>query len=204
MACYAFEGLRPVVDRSSFVHPAAQIVGDVIIGPGCYIAATATLRGDFGRVVVEGDSSVQEGCILHTSSVSDCIIGRGSTVGHGAIVHGARLGGNVLVGMRAIVLDEAEIGDESLIRAGAIVKSDMRAPPRSYLAGDPATIRRALSAEEIGWRADGDGEYQLLARRCRDGFAPCDPLDAPEAGRPRPKPGAVPVRLRDRHHQGEA
>lgn len=204
MACYAFEGLRPVVDRSSFVHPAAQILGDVIIGPGCYIAANATLRGDFGRVLVEGDSSVQEGCVLHTSSVSDCVIGRGSTIGHGAIVHGARLGRNVLVGMRSIVLDEAEIGDESLIRAGAIVKSDMRAPPRSYLAGDPATIRRTLDDREIGWRADGDGEYQRLARRSLTGVTACEPLDAPEPDRARPKPGAVPVRLRENHLQGEA
>jgi phenylacetic acid degradation protein len=204
MACYVFEGLRPVVDRSSFVHPAAQILGDVIIGPGCYVAANATLRGDFGRVLVEGDSSVQEGCVLHTSSISDCIIGRGTTIGHGAIVHGARLGRNVLVGMRSIVLDEAEIDDESLIRAGAIVKSDMRAPPRSYLAGDPATIRRTLGAAEIGWRADGDGEYQRLARRSLTGVVACEPLDAPEPDRARPKPGAVPVRLRENHLQGEA
>ncbi|WP_347270503.1 gamma carbonic anhydrase family protein [Rhizorhabdus histidinilytica] len=202
MTCYAFEGLRPVVDPASFVHPAAQLIGDVIIGPGCYVAANATLRGDFGRVVVEGDSSVQEGCVLHTSSVSDCIVGRGSTVGHGAIVHGARLGENVLVGMRSLVLDEAEIGDESLIRAGAIVMSDMRAPPRSYLAGDPAMIRRTLGAGEIGWRADGQGEYQRLARRCLDSFESCEPLDAPEPGRARPTPGAIPVRLRDRHSQG--
>jgi phenylacetic acid degradation protein len=186
------------------VHPAAQILGDVIIGPGCYVAANATLRGDFGRVLVEGDSSVQEGCVLHTSSISDCIIGRGTTIGHGAIVHGARLGRNVLVGMRSIVLDEAEIDDESLIRAGAIVKSDMRAPPRSYLAGDPATIRRTLGAAEIGWRADGDGEYQRLARRSLTGVVACEPLDAPEPDRARPKPGAVPVRLRENHLQGEA
>jgi len=202
MACYAFEGLRPVVDPTSFVHPAAALIGDVIVGPGCYIAANATLRGDFGRVVVEGDSSVQEACVLHTSSVSDCIIGRGTTIGHGAIVHGATLGENVLVGMRALVLDEAEIGDESLIRAGAIVKSDMRAPPRSFLSGDPATIRRTLDPAEIGWKADGQGEYQLLARRSIEGLVACEPLDAPEEGRARPKPGAVPVRLREKQLQG--
>ncbi|MES2498486.1 MAG: phenylacetic acid degradation protein PaaY [Pseudomonadota bacterium] len=203
MACYAFEGLRPVVDPTSFVHPAANLVGDVIVGPGCYIAAGASLRGDFGRVIVEGDSSVQESCVLHTSSVSDCIIGRGSTLGHGAIVHGARLGENVLVGMRAIVLDEAEIGDESLIRAGAIVKSDMRAPPRSFLSGDPATIRRTLAPGEIGWKADGASEYQLLARRSLDGLVPCEPLDAPEPDRARTKSGAIPVRLREKQPQGE-
>jgi phenylacetic acid degradation protein len=198
MTCYAFEGSIPVIDRSSFAHPAATLIGDVIIGPGCYIAANATLRGDFGRIVVEGDSSIQEGCVLHTSSVSDCVIGRGSTLGHGSIVHGARLGENVLVGMRAVILDEAEIGDESLIRAGAIVKSDMRAPPRSYIAGDPAEIRRTLEDHEIGWRADGTAEYQHLVRRCLADLTPCEPLTEVEPDRQRPAPGAIPVRLRER------
>src|SRR5437660_1626374 len=135
MGIYAFEGLVPVVDPTSFVHPSAMLIGDVIVGPGCFIAPGAVLRGDFGRIIVEGDSSIQDNAVLHTSSVDDCVIGRGSTVGHGAIVHGARLGENVLVGMRAIILDEAQVGAESLVRAGSLVKSDMRAPPRSLLAG---------------------------------------------------------------------
>src|SRR5690606_9318445 len=91
MPCYAFEGIRPVVHPTTFVHPTASLIGDVIVGPGCYIGAGASLRGDFGRIVVEGDSSVQDNCTLHTGSGSDCVIGRGATVGHGSIVHGATI-----------------------------------------------------------------------------------------------------------------
>ena len=87
MPCYAFEGIRPVVHPTSFLHPTASLIGDVQVGPGCYIGAGASLRGDFGRIVVEGDSSVQENCTLHTGAGSDCIIKRGATVGHGSIVH---------------------------------------------------------------------------------------------------------------------
>lgn len=205
MGCYAFEGLVPVVDPSSYVHPAAMLIGDVLVGPGCYIAPGAVLRGDFGRIVVEGDSSIQDNVVLHTSCVGDCVIGRGSTVGHGAIVHGAHLGENVLVGMRAIILDDAEIGAESLVRAGSLVKSDMRAPPRSLLAGDPAEIARELRYDEIGWRNDGDGEYQKLAARCLASLSEAVPYTAAEPGRMRPAPGAIPVRLRGREYdQGDA
>lgn len=195
MPCYAFEGIRPVVDPSSFIHPTASLIGDVIVGPGCYIGAGASLRGDFGRIVVEGDSSVQDNCTLHTGSGSDCVIRRGATVGHGSIVHGATIGVNALVGMNAVVLDEAVIGDESLIGALSLVKSDMRAPERSLIAGNPASIVRQMPPEAIRWKNDGNGEYQRLARESVADFAECEPLTAPEAGRRRVTASARAVRL---------
>lgn len=195
MPCYAFEGIRPVVHPTSFLHPTASLIGDVQVGPGCYIGAGASLRGDFGRIVVEGDSSIQDNCTLHTGAGSDCIIGRGATVGHGSIVHGARIGVNALVGMNAVVLDEAVIGDECLIGALSLVKSDMRAPERSLIAGNPARIVRQLPPETIIWKNDGDGEYQRLARQSLADFEECEPLTAPEPGRGRVSGNARAVRL---------
>lgn len=196
MPCYAFEGIRPVVHPTTFVHPTASLIGDVIVGPGCYIGAGASLRGDFGRIVVEGDSSVQDNCTLHTGSGSDCVIGRGATVGHGSIVHGATIGENALVGMNAVVLDEAVIGPESLVGALSLVKSDMRAPARSLVAGNPAKVIREMPAESIVWKNDGDGEYQRLARQSVADFEECAPQAEAEPGRRRVSGAARAVRLK--------
>lgn len=195
MPCYAFEGIRPVVHPTSFVHPTASLIGDVIVGPGCYIGAGASLRGDFGRIVVEGDASVQDNCTLHTSAGSDCVIGRGATIGHGSIVHGATIGGNALVGMNAVVLDEAVVGAESLVGALSLVKSEMRAPERSLIAGNPARIVRQMPPEAIVWKNDGEGEYQRLARQCVAEFEECAPLAEAEPGRRRVSGNARAVRL---------
>ncbi len=196
MPCYAFEGIRPVVDPTSFLHPTASLIGDVIVGPGCYIAAGASLRGDFGRIIVEGDTSIQDNCTLHTGAGSDCVIGRGATIGHGSIVHGATIGENALVGMNAVVLDEAVIGAESLVGALSLVKSNMDAPPRSLIAGNPARIVRELPAQAIVWKNDGDGEYERLARQSLADFVECEPLAEAEPDRRRVSGEAQAVRLK--------
>ncbi|MDN2568199.1 phenylacetic acid degradation protein PaaY [Aquibium sp. A9E412] len=195
MPCYGFQGIRPVVHPTSFLHPTASLIGDVIVGPGCYIAAGASLRGDFGRIVVAGDSSIQDCCTLHTGADSDCVIGRGATVGHGAVVHGATVGENALVGMNAVILDGAVIGAECLVAALSLVKSGMRAPARSLIAGNPARLVRTLPAEAIVWKNDGDGAYQRLARQSLADFAACAPLAEPEADRRRVSGDARAVRL---------
>ncbi|MBX3530174.1 MAG: phenylacetic acid degradation protein PaaY [Rhizobiaceae bacterium] len=195
MPCYAFEGIRPVVHPTSFLHPTASLIGDVQVGPGCYIGAGASLRGDFGRIIVEGDTSIQDNCTLHTGAGSDCVIKRGATVGHGSIVHGAEIGVNALVGMNAVVLDEAVIGDESLIGALSLVKSDMRAPVRSLIAGNPAKVVRQLPPEAIIWKNDGEGEYQRLARQSVADFEECEPLTEAEPDRRRVSGTARAVRL---------
>ncbi|MBO6538145.1 MAG: phenylacetic acid degradation protein PaaY [Rhizobiaceae bacterium] len=196
MPCYSFEGIRPVVDPTSFLHPTASLIGDVIVGPGCYIGAGASLRGDFGRIVVEADSSVQDSCTLHTGAGSDCVIGRGATIGHGAVVHGATIGENALVGMNAVVLDDAVIGAECLIGALSLVKSEMNAPARSLIAGNPARIVRELPAQAIIWKNDGDGEYQRLAHQSLTDFAECQPLTGVEPDRRRVSGDARAVRLK--------
>ena len=195
MPAYAFEGLVPVVDPTSYVHPLASLIGDVLVGPGCYIGPGASLRGDFGRIIVEGDSSVQDSCTVHASADRDTVIGRGATIGHGAIVHGSVIGHNTLLGMNAVVLDNAIIGDECLIGALSLVKSDMQVPDRSLVAGNPARILRGFAPHEVTWKNDGAGEYQRLARESLTGLVPCEPLTEAEADRPRVTSKAIGVRL---------
>ena len=195
MAVYQFQELVPVISADSFVHPSATLIGDVIVGPGCFIAPGASLRGDFGRIVIEGDSRIQDGCCLHTSSSSDCIVARGATIGHGAVLHGCRIGEHTLVGINAVILDDADIGPECLVAALSLVKSEMRVPARSLVAGNPAKIVRTFEAEQITWRNTGDGEYQRLAREAPADLIECEPLRSPEPNRPRVRSSAIAVRL---------
>ncbi|WP_239025885.1 phenylacetic acid degradation protein PaaY [Sphingomonas paeninsulae] len=184
-----------MVDPSSYVHPLASLIGDVIVGPGCFIAPGASLRGDFGRIVVEGDSSIQDSVTIHASADGDTVIGRGATIGHGAIIHGATIGENTLVGMNAVVLDHAQIGAENLVAALALVKSDTITPTRSLVAGNPASIVRTFEAHQISWRNDGGGEYQRLAREALVDFIETPPLTEVEPDRRRLRSDAVSVRL---------
>lgn len=196
MPAYAYQGLVPVVDPTTYVHPLASLIGDVIVGPGCFIAPGASLRGDFGRIVVEGDSSIQDSVTVHASSNRDTVIGRGATIGHGAVIHGCTIGENALIGIGAVILDDAEIGAESLVAALAMVKSDTIVPPRSLVAGNPAKVVRALDASQVTWRNNGDGEYQRLVRAALHDLAEVEPLRAVEPNRPRLRSEALAVRLK--------
>lgn len=198
MPCYAYQGIVPVVDPTSFVHPLASLIGDVIVGPGCFIAPGASLRGDFGRIVVEGDSSIQDNVTVHAGADRDTIIRRGATIAHGCVIHGCEIGENSLVGMNAVVLDAAVIGPENLVAALALVKSETVTPPRSLVAGNPAKVVRGFAPEQVTWRNDGHGEYQRLAREALDpagGIVETASLPAVEADRPRLRSDAVAVRL---------
>lgn len=196
MPAYRYLGLTPVVDPESFVHPTASLIGDVIVGPGCYIGAGASLRGDFGRIHVVGDSSVQDNVTVHSSPAAEVVVGRGSTIAHGAVLHGCILGENVLIGMSAVILDNAEIGRECLIAALSLVKADSQIPERSLVVGNPAKVVKTFEAHQVTWRNDGQGEYQELARQSLVDFTECEPLPAPEPDRPRIKSNALPVRLK--------
>jgi phenylacetic acid degradation protein len=201
MPIYSYQGVVPVVDPASFLHPMASLIGDVIVGPGCYIGPGASLRGDFGRIVVEGDSSLQDNCVVHTSTGDDCIVGRGAIIAHGAVLHGCRIGVNTLVGISAVVLDNCDIGDECLIAALSLVKPDSKIPARSLVAGNPARILRAFTPDQVTWRNDGKGEYQRLAREAPADLAECQPLRKVEPNRRRVRAEAYAVRLRaDRIH----
>lgn len=185
MQIYEFEGIVPVVDASAYVHPTAVLIGDVIVGEGCYIGANAVLRGDFGRLVLERGSNLQDTCVMHGFPNCDTIVEIDGHVGHGAVLHGCRVGRNAMVGMNAVIMDNAIIGEESIVAALAFVKADMRVPPRSLVAGVPAKIVRAVTEEEIAWKSLGTGVYQELARRSLDSLRPVEPLRFVETDRKR-------------------
>ena len=182
---YALDGLTPVIDPSSFVHPTAVLIGDVIIGRGCYIGPGAVLRGDIGRLVMGDGSNLQDNCIVHCFPGRDTVVETDGHIAHGAVLHGCTVRRNAMVGMNAVVMDGAVIGENAFVGALAFVKAGFEVPPRHLAAGVPAKIVRELSAEEIDWKSQGTLEYQEIARRCLSGLEEADPLTAPEADRPR-------------------
>ena len=200
MPAYAYQGIVPVVDPTSYVHPLASLIGDVIVGPGCFIAPGASLRGDFGRIVVEGDSSIQDSVTVHANQLRDTIIRRGATIAHGSIIHGCEIGENTLIGMNAVILDNAVIGAENLVAALSLVKSDMVTPERSLVVGNPAKVVKTFEPHQVTWRNNGEGEYQKLARAALTGLVQAEPLSEADADRQaqRVASDAVAVRLTGR------
>lgn len=185
MPCYAIDGLRPVVHPSAFVHPTAVLIGDVIIGPGVYVGPCAVLRGDFGRLVLEEGSNLQDTCVMHGFPGEDTVVGRDGHIGHGAVLHGCRIGENAMVGMNAVIMDNALIGESSIVAAAAFVKAESQLPPRSLIVGVPAKVVRELSEEEIAWKREGTRTYQELTRRSLKSMVEVTPLAAIEPGRQR-------------------
>ena len=182
---YAIDGLIPVIDPSAFVHPTAVLIGDVIIGPRCYVGPAACLRGDFGRLIMQEGANLQDTCVVHGLPGTDTVIEPDGHIGHGAVIHGARIGRNALVGMNAVVMDGAVVGESSIIAAMSFVKAGMQIPPRSLVMGMPAKVARELSDEEIRWKSRGTREYQQLAVRCLRGMQEVAPLTAVEPDRKR-------------------
>jgi phenylacetic acid degradation protein len=185
MPSYAIENLVPVVDPLAYVHPTAVLIGDVIIDKHCYIGPNAVLRGDFGRIIVKQGANVQDTCVIHSFPGKDCIIEENGHIGHGAILHGCYIGENALVGMNAVIMDDAVIGAESLVAATAFVKSAFECPPRSLLAGSPATIKRSLSDKEVAWKTGGTKQYHDLTERCLKSLHQVEPLTEVQSNRPR-------------------
>ncbi|MEE8495490.1 MAG: phenylacetic acid degradation protein PaaY [Xanthomonadales bacterium] len=185
MPVYRIEGLVPVVDPGAFVHETAVLIGDVIIADRCYVGPNAVLRGDFGRIVMEEGSNLQDTCVAHTFPGKDCIIEVDGHVGHGAVLHGCRIGRNALVGMNAVVMDDAVIGAESIVGAMAFVRSGFTCPERSMVVGSPARVIRAVRETEVQWKSLGTKEYQQLGSRCRLSLEKVEPLAEPEPDRPR-------------------
>lgn len=182
---YAYDDVVPVVDPSAFAHPAAVLIGDVIVGPGCYVGPGAVLRGDFGRIVMEAGSNLQETCVVHAFPNLETVIEEAGHIGHGAVLHGCRVGRNALVGMNAVVMDEAVIGENAFVAAMAFVKAGMQVPAGHLVAGTPARVVRPLTEAEIDWKSRGTGVYQQLAREARHKLRPVAPLPAPEPDRRR-------------------
>lgn len=184
MGIYEFEGVRPVVDPSAYVHPEASLIGDVWIGPEAYIAPHASLRGDYGRLIVEAKANVQDCCVLHGYSNVDTIVGYGSSIGHGAILHGCRIGKFCLVGMHSVVLDGSTIGDESIVAAMSLVTSGYRGNSGELLKGIPARATRLVTKSEKEWHRFNQKEYSDLSARAARSLKPCQPLTSDSWDRP--------------------
>jgi len=198
---YAIDGIVPVVDPSAFVHPSAVLIGDVIVAAHAYIGPCASLRGDFGRIVVEEGANIQDHCTMHGFPGKDTVAGRDSTIGHGAILHGCVIRRGALVGMNAVVNDNAEVGEDAVVAALAFVKAEARIPARALAAGIPARVLRELTVDEIRWKHDNMLLYQQLAVRSATTMKRVDALTRPEPGRARLDiPGAIPLsELKGKH-----
>ncbi|MGH6612123.1 MAG: phenylacetic acid degradation protein PaaY [Burkholderiaceae bacterium] len=185
MPCYEINGITPVVDPTAFVHPTAILIGDVIIGPRCYVAPAASLRGDFGRIVLKAGSNVQDCCVMHGFPNIDTVIEEDGHIGHGAVLHGCVVRRNAMVGMNAVIMDEAEIGESSIVAACAFIKAGEKIPPRSLAMGTPAKVVRTLSDEEIAWKVSGTKSYQDLTLRSLQTLKEVTPLKAVDPNRKR-------------------
>jgi phenylacetic acid degradation protein len=191
---YAVDGIVPVVDPSAFVHPSAVLIGDVIVGERVYIGPCASLRGDFGRIVVESGANIQDSCMLHGFPGKDTVVGPEVTVGHGAILHGCVIRRGALIGMNCVVNDNADVGEHAVVAALAFVKAEARIPARSLVAGIPARVLRELSDQEVRWKDDNMQLYQRLAVRSMTTMREVEALTQPEANRKRIDiPGAIPL-----------
>lgn len=173
---YEFKGFIPVVHESSFVHPLAAVTGNVIIGKNCYIGPGAAIRGDWGQIILEDGVNVQENCTIHMFPGKSITLKDSAHIGHGAIIHGANIGRNVLVGMNTVIMDDAEIGDESIIGAMSFIKGETRIPKRSLAVGNPAKIVKKVSVDMIAWKSKGTALYQQLPEDCHNSLKEVEPL----------------------------
>jgi carbonic anhydrase/acetyltransferase-like protein (isoleucine patch superfamily) len=173
---YEFNGFRPVIHESAFVHPQAAVTGNVIIGRDVYIGPGAAIRGDWGRIVIADGCNVQENCTIHMFPGITVYLHESAHIGHGAIVHGATIGRNSLIGMNAVLMDEVEIGEECVVGALCFIKSGEKIPRRSLVVGNPGKIIREVTDEMLAWKTEGTRLYQQLPGQCYDSLRPCEPL----------------------------
>ena len=182
---YEINGVTPVVHPSAYVHPSAVLIGDVIVGPRCYVGPLAALRGDFGRLILEEGANLQYTCVMHGFPGADTVVEQDGHIGHGAVLHGCRIGRNALVGMNSVIMDNAVIGADSIVAAMTFVRAGMEVPARSLVVGTPAKVVRELRDDEIQWKTAGTGQYQELAVRSMQTMREVDALTEVEADRKR-------------------
>ena len=175
MIC-AFKDFIPVVHETAFVHPLACVTGNVIIGANVYVGPGAAIRADWGKIIIEDGCNVQENCIIHMFPGVSVILKEGAHIGHGAIIHGAVIGKNCLVGMNSVIMDNVELGDECIVGALSFVKADEKISARSLVAGNPAKIIKQVSDEMIQWKTEGTKLYQQLPADMREHWKICEPL----------------------------
>jgi phenylacetic acid degradation protein len=188
---HAIDGIVPVVHPDAYVHPSAQLIGDVIVGAGVYVGPCACLRGDFGRIVIEQGANVQDCCILHAFPDRDLVVEADGHIGHGAVLHGCVVRKNAMVGINSVINDNAVVGESSIVGAMAFVKAGFEVPPRSLVLGVPGKVVRELGADELAWKREATRQYQELARRSLATMRETDALSAPEPGRRRFRDASV-------------
>lgn len=181
---YSFKGFIPVVHPSAFVHPQACVTGNVIIGKDVYIGPGAAIRGDWGGIVIEDGCNVQENCTVHMFPGITITLEKNAHIGHGAIIHGAHIGENVLVGMNAVIMDEARIGAGSIVGALSFVKAGEVFPERSLIVGNPAKRIKEVSEEMLAWKTKGTMLYQQLPKEMREEASQVEPLSEIPYNRP--------------------
>lgn len=184
---YSFEGFIPVIHESSFIHPQAAVIGNVIIGRDVYVGPGAAIRGDWGGIVIEDGCNVQENCTLHMFPGKTMTLQKGAHIGHGAIIHGAQIGFNCLVGMNAVLMDDVVLGNECIVGALAFLKAGMVVPDRKLVVGNPAQIIRDISDEMMAWKTEGTALYQQLPKACFETMREVEPLRSIPEERPTPK-----------------
>jgi phenylacetic acid degradation protein len=181
---YEFDGFKPVIHESAFIHPNATVTGNVVIGRDVYVGPGAAIRGDWGGIIIEDGCNVQENCTIHMFPGVTVVLEAGAHIGHGAVVHGARIGANALIGMNAVVMDNATIGAGSIVGALCFVPTEMQVPPRSVVVGNPAKIVKEVSDEMLAWKSEGTALYQQLPAEMRGSWREVEPLRELPANRP--------------------
>ena len=175
---YQFKEFTPVIHESSFIHPLAAVTGNVIIGKDCYIGPGAALRGDWGQIILQDGCNVQENCIIHMFPGVTVLLKEGAHIGHGAIIHGATIGKNCLVGMNAVIMDNVDLGDECIVGALTLIKEGEKIPARSLVVGNPGKIIKQVSDEMLAWKTEGTRLYQQLPGDCLEHLQETEPLRA--------------------------
>ncbi len=191
MPVYSLDGLVPVIHPTAFVHPQAVLIGDAIVGPRAYVGPGASLRGDFGRIVVGAGANIQDCCVLHCFPSKETLLEEDAHVGHGAVLHGCTIRRGALIGIGAIVMDDVVVEEEAFVGAASFVRAGFVVPRRTLVTGIPARVVRELKPEEIAWKLAGTREYQELVVRCRATLQECAPLAAAEPNRPRIAQGSI-------------
>lgn len=173
---YEFKGIKPVVHETAYVHPQANVTGNVVIGANVYVGPGAAIRGDFGQIIIEDGCNVQENCTIHMFPGVVVRLQKNAHIGHGAIIHGANIGANCLVGMNAVIMDNAVVEDECIVGALSFIKAGVTFPKRSLIVGNPAKVIKTVSDEMIAWKTKGTEVYQQLARDAQEELIECEPL----------------------------
>lgn len=181
---YEFKGFKPVIHKSAYIHKTATVIGNVHIGKNVYVGPGAAIRGDWGEIVIEDGCNVQENCVIHMFPGVTIRLEESAHIGHGAIIHGANIGRNCLVGMNAVLMDNVKLGAESIVGALSFIKADTEIPPRSLVVGNPAKVIKEVSDKMIMWKTKGTQLYQQLPSECHKTLKECEPLREAEPDRP--------------------